>query len=248
METALLSRSKTLLHSIVLQNKLPNGLILYSHCESHRNTIAKYFTQAVFCEKFKTLNKPCKNCITCNQIEANDFVDLRIITPEKSIKIDTVREIIEDCKYGSNTFEHLVVIIENAHLFTQEAANAFLKTLEEPPKNTHFIICCPSPKTLLNTIRSRCHSLDLPLNVDPEPIENWPNYNYIISLTPTKRLLEATPLSKDKKILVKGLTIWLDQAIQSKNIHHIKSIKSTIECLQYNVNCRLQLEQMLLDF
>ena len=247
---SLSSRTKTLLNALIHQNKLPNGLILYSPNETFRNETATYLAQSCFCPEFHEKNVPCLTCKNCTLITDNNFVDLQKIQTtenEKTHKIDTLRDIQENCKYGPHSHEHLLIIIENAHTLTQEAANAFLKTLEEPPPHTHFILCCPSPKTLLSTIQSRCHSLDLPQNTPNSPPENWPHYTQVCQWSLSERIQKADLLSEDKLTLVEGLSNWLQTAVEHQNIPHILHITETLRRLKFNINKKLQLEALLLQ-
>lgn len=245
--TAFAKRTQTLLHAIATKNALPNGLILFSPSETVRNDSASYLAKAIFCASFDAQTGPCNTCQSCRQIDDNEFVDLRRIQEEKSIKIETVRDIQETCKYGPSNHDNLLIIVENAHKLTPEAANAFLKTLEEPPENTHFILCCPSPKTLLVTIQSRCTQLDLPQLGPPEPVENWPDYTTLCQWSQFERLNQAQALAADKQHLVKGLTLWLANATDKQNIAHITALSEAIQRLRFNVNPRLQLETLFLQ-
>ena len=79
------------------------------------------------------------------------------IRPEgKSIKISQIRELLEAIKLKPFAAPRRLVVIEGAELFTPEAANALLKTLEEPPSSTYFLLLTSSPSALLPTVLSRC--------------------------------------------------------------------------------------------
>lgn len=91
-----------------------------------------------------------------------DQMDLpaRLIEPEegkKSISIDQIRNLYSQTKTGSGQ----IIILRQAHLMKNSAQNSFLKLLEEPPKNTYFILTCHKKTQLLPTIRSRCRVVDV---------------------------------------------------------------------------------------
>ncbi|WP_392564498.1 DNA polymerase III subunit delta' [Orbus wheelerorum] len=104
-------------------------------------------------------NEPCGQCHNCQLFLANNHPDYYVIEPEKnklSIGIDQIRQIstkiYERAQQGGNK----VIWITNASLMTEAAANALLKTLEEPPENTYFLLSDIDNGQLLPTIRSRC--------------------------------------------------------------------------------------------
>ncbi len=81
----------------------------------------------------------------------------------RSIQIDMIRELKNEAKYAPYEAKKRFFIISDAHLFTREAANSFLKLLEEPPENLHIILITSELNLLLDTIRSRCQPVYFPL-------------------------------------------------------------------------------------
>jgi len=101
----------------------------------------------------------CSNCIKCG---AGNHPDILTIEPEegsKNIKIDQIRWLSEFVIRSSHSGGAKVVIIAGAHLLNANAANALLKTLEEPNSNTHVLLVSDHPGRLVATIRSRCQKL-----------------------------------------------------------------------------------------
>lgn len=104
-------------------------------------------------------HKSCGHCHSCQLMQAGTHPDYYVMAPEKgkaTLGVDAVREI------GEKMYEHArlggakIVWIQNAELLTDAAANALLKTLEEPPANSWFFLACREPARLLATLRSRC--------------------------------------------------------------------------------------------
>ncbi|MCG2726111.1 MAG: DNA polymerase III subunit delta' [Elusimicrobia bacterium] len=117
--------------------------------------------------------KPCDNCQSCKQIEVGAHPDVRIIDSsfqgflldedikkQKKLKIDTVREFSKYAYKRPLLSEHKVFIVNDADTLTTEAQNAMLKLLEEPPKNTFFILISSQKNTFLPTVLSRCHIME----------------------------------------------------------------------------------------
>ncbi len=109
---------------------------------------------------------PCGHCRSCSALEHEDHPDLKVLLKDGvSIKIDQVREAIQRLRYDPVVGRVKAVLIDAADTLREEAANALLKTLEEPPPATIFVLVTAKPQVLLETIRSRCQSLrfaDLP--------------------------------------------------------------------------------------
>ncbi len=111
----------------------------------------------------KTLNclngdsDACDTCISCLKINKNEHPDIHIIDPESSeIKIEYIRQLQKEINFRPYEGKNKVFIINNAHNLNIEASNAFLKTLEEPPKNSVIILVTDKPNLLFKTILSRC--------------------------------------------------------------------------------------------
>lgn len=102
----------------------------------------------------------CNECTSCQKIEKQIHPDLHILNKEgDSIKIENVREMIKTISQVQFEGKRKVAIIDNAEALTIQAANALLKTLEEPPQNTNIILISSNPGKLPLTLRSRCYPL-----------------------------------------------------------------------------------------
>jgi DNA polymerase-3 subunit delta' len=98
--------------------------------------------------------EPCQ-CRHCKVAAASDHPDIHVLE-ESPVKIEVARRIAGDAFMSPLSARKKVYIIDNAHTFTKEAANAILKTLEEPPADTHFFLITDKYEQVLPTIRSRC--------------------------------------------------------------------------------------------
>lgn len=103
--------------------------------------------------------KSCGECHSCRLMLAGNHPDYHVLTPEKgksSLGIEPIRQVIEILYSHAQQGGAKVVWLSQAELLTEAAANALLKTLEEPPANTFFLLACREPSRLLATLRSRC--------------------------------------------------------------------------------------------
>ena len=99
----------------------------------------------------------CGTCSSCTRLRSGNHPDVVIVSPEKgTIKIDRVRELCRSLSYPPYESALRIVVIEDVHAMTTEAANSLLKTLEEPPENNLLILTAEASRELLPTIVSRC--------------------------------------------------------------------------------------------
>ena len=102
----------------------------------------------------------CGHCDYCRQIELEHFPDFRVIRPEgKNIRISQVRDALDWLHLHPDRAKFRVLIFDGADQFNRESANAFLKTLEEPPSDTLILLITLNPQNLLETIVSRCQHI-----------------------------------------------------------------------------------------
>jgi DNA polymerase-3 subunit delta' len=135
-----------------------------------RRTLALRFTQALSCTNPPQPGQPCLQCSTCRRINASQFPDLIVVQAEHEgevLKIDQVRDLQHSLSlvpYEAHYKVALILRFEEAH---PSAANAMLKTLEEPPPRVEVILTARSSESLLPTIVSRCEVLRLrPLSTE----------------------------------------------------------------------------------
>src|SRR3989344_5121921 len=103
----------------------------------------------------KRLSEPCNVCVSCREITQGNALDLFEIDAASNRGIDDIRELRERIKLAPARSRFKVYIIDEVHMLTQEAFNALLKTLEEPPLHALFILCTTEPQKLPATILSR---------------------------------------------------------------------------------------------
>lgn len=105
-------------------------------------------------------NVPCGHCENCEAIRQGRFVDCIELDAASNNGVDDLRAIIEMVKYPPSIGKYKVYIIDEVHMLSQAAENAFLKTLEEPPEHAIFILATTDPQKVRSTIRSRCMQLN----------------------------------------------------------------------------------------
>jgi len=120
-----------------------------------KTTTARILAKALNCEQGPT-PAPCGVCDACKSITEGTALDVLELDAASNRGIDEVRSLREQTRYTPTSLTHKVYILDEAHELTKDAANALLKTLEEPPQHTLFILCTTEPHKIIPTIRSRC--------------------------------------------------------------------------------------------
>jgi len=146
--------------TVTLKNQIKSERIAHAYllCGTRgtgKTTIAKILSKAVNCLDLKD-GEPCNVCPMCLKINSGTAIDVVEMDAASHRGIDKMRDIIEDVQYPPTEGKYKVYIIDEVHMLTVEAVNAFLKTLEEPPKNVIFILATTDPQKLPITILSRC--------------------------------------------------------------------------------------------
>src|SRR5215207_7308177 len=125
-----------------------------------KTTTARVLAKAINCLHEDPGQRPCNACPNCRAINAGASPDIIEIDAASNRGIDDIRDLRERVRYAPAQLRSKVYIIDEAHQITGAAANAFLKTLEEPPAHTRFILATTDPEELLPTIVSRCQRFD----------------------------------------------------------------------------------------
>jgi len=149
----------TLRNAIAL-NRISHAYLFCGPRGTGKTTTARLLAKAVNCLDPDPLNRPCNTCASCIAINTNATTDVIEIDAASNRGIDDIRDLRERVKYAPNQLKTKFYIVDEAHQITGAAANAFLKTLEEPPPHTKFILATTDPEELLQTIVSRCQRFD----------------------------------------------------------------------------------------
>jgi DNA polymerase-3 subunit gamma/tau len=142
------------LGNAIRNGRIPPAYIFSGPRGVGKTTTARILAKALNCEKGPT-PEPCNECRICKDITAGSSLDVLEIDAASNRGIDQIRELRETVRYASAGGRYRVVILDEAHQLTDEASNALLKTLEEPPERVLFILATTQPDDLADTIRSR---------------------------------------------------------------------------------------------
>src|SRR4030042_2424605 len=125
-----------------------------------KTSVARILAKAVNCVSDPIIGEPCNKCPSCNAITNGSHLDLLEIDAESNMGSDEIRDLREKIKLSPAQSKYKVYIIDEAHMLTNEAFNALLKTLEEPPEHAIFILATTEPQKIPATIASRSTRFD----------------------------------------------------------------------------------------
>lgn len=150
--------------TITLKNQIKNERIAHAYlfCGTRgtgKTSTAKIFAKAVNCLNLQD-GEPCNECEMCKKIDSNMLIDIEELDAASNNSVDNIRTIIEEVYYPPREAKYKVYIMDEVHMLSTGAVNAFLKTLEEPPSNVIFILATTDPQKLPITILSRCQRFD----------------------------------------------------------------------------------------
>lgn len=159
-------KPRQILNNALQNSSVAHAYLFYGQESIGKKQIAIEFAKSLNCES-GTEGEACDNCITCQKIDNRTHPDFFYLEPvkstptarEASIKIEAIRELQRKLAFRPYEGKVKVAVIDDADLMNLQAANSFLKTLEEPPSATILILISSHPFKLLPTIISRCQTI-----------------------------------------------------------------------------------------
>ncbi len=160
----------------IKKGNLSHAYIINGETGSGKHLLASALTKALLCENKSEEGDACGKCKSCLQAESNNHPDIRFITHEKaSIGVDDIRgQLVNNIAIKPYSSTHKVYIIPDANKMTEQAQNALLKTIEEPPEYTITVLLTENAQNLLPTVSSRC------ITLNTEPLSQEAIIQYLI--------------------------------------------------------------------
>jgi DNA polymerase III subunit gamma/tau len=148
------------LRNAVEQNKVHHAYLFVGSRGTGKTSMAKILARSLNCERGGPTVTPCGECESCTTIAAGSSIDVIEMDAASNRSVDDVRDLRERVAYAPTGGRWKVYILDEAHMLTKEAWNAFLKTLEEPPPNTVFVLATTEAHKVMATIADRCQRFD----------------------------------------------------------------------------------------
>ena len=220
--------TKTLVNALE-NKKITHAYLFTGPRGTGKTSIAKIFAKTVNCENPKE-GIPCNICVSCTQINKKQSTDIIEIDAASNNGVNEIRNLKSKITLVPSNSKYKVYIIDEVHMLTEEAFNALLKTLEEPPKHVIFILATTEPQKLPSTILSRCQRYDFKRIPNEKIVDRL---KYICKEENIKASVEA--LEEIARISDGGMRdsiSMLDQVISYKNndidISDVHTINGTL--------------------
>jgi len=150
---------REMLMNSVIRREVKNAYFMSGSKGSGKTTTVRILAKAIQCPNQQG-GDPCNKCSTCREIDADICADVLEIDAASENRVESIRELIQQLQFAPVSCPKKVVILDEVHMLSNAAANALLKTLEEPPEHVVFMFCTTDPDKVIDTIISRCLRFD----------------------------------------------------------------------------------------
>ena len=176
-----------------LKNSIKNNIVTHAYLLSGprgtgKTSIAKIFAKILNCYDSDN-GEPCNKCISCKQANNNQNIDIIEIDAASNNGVDEIREIRNKISLVPTNSKYKIYIIDEVHMLTNQAFNALLKTLEEPPPHIIFIFATTEPQKIPKTILSRCQRFDYKKVNNAQIVEKLKYISKMENINPGCRIL-----------------------------------------------------------
>lgn len=148
------------LKNAIANNKLAHAYLFCGPRGVGKTTCARIFAKTINCEHRTSDGEACNECDSCKAMGEQRSYNVYELDAASNNSVDNIRELIDQVQIPPQIGKYKVFIIDEVHMLSTQAFNAFLKTLEEPPKHAIFVMCTTEKQKILPTILSRCQTYD----------------------------------------------------------------------------------------
>lgn len=159
---------RTTLSNILKSGAVPHTFLFAGPKGTGKTSLARILAKAINCEHLSKDFEPCNKCDSCVSITNGTNIDVIEMDAASNRGIDDIRALRDVIKLSPAKSKAKIYIVDEAHMLTTEASNAFLKTLEEPPKHVYFILATTNPEKIIETIKSRATLIQFSKATDEE--------------------------------------------------------------------------------
>ncbi len=148
------------LKNAIAQKHLAHAYLFCGPRGVGKTTCARIFAKTLNCSNLQEHTEPCNECESCKAFNENRSYNIHELDAASNNKVDDIRQLIDQVRIPPQLGNYSVYIIDEVHMLSSSAFNAFLKTLEEPPKHAVFILATTEKHKIIPTILSRCQIFD----------------------------------------------------------------------------------------
>ncbi|MFT5820203.1 MAG: DNA polymerase-3 subunit gamma/tau [Crocinitomix sp.] len=150
----------TTLKNAIKNDHLAQAFLFFGSRGVGKTTTARILAKTINCLNLSAETEPCNACESCTSFNEGHSFNILELDAASNNSVDDIRNLIDQVRIAPQVGNHKIFIIDEVHMLSQSAFNAFLKTLEEPPKHAVFILATTEKHKILPTILSRCQIFD----------------------------------------------------------------------------------------
>lgn len=218
---------KTLVNALK-NRKIANAYLFAGPRGVGKTTTARILAKGLNCEKGVT-PKPCNKCTACVEIKESRSLDVIEIDGASNRNVEEVRNIRENIRFKPTRGRYRIYIIDEVHMLTNEAFNALLKTLEEPPPHAVFIFATTAPHKVPQTVISRCQRFDFRKITEPEIVKRLSLISELEKIEIEEEALWTIALSadgsmRDAESILEQVSSYVDHRIKKEDVEGLLGI------------------------
>jgi len=150
----------TTLKNAISNNHLAQAFLFCGPRGVGKTTCARILAKTINCEDKTDQGEACNKCSSCKSFNENASLNITELDAASNNSVDDIRNLVDQVRYAPQAGTHKIYIIDEVHMLSNAAFNAFLKTLEEPPAYAIFILATTEKHKIIPTILSRCQIFD----------------------------------------------------------------------------------------
>jgi len=217
----------TTLKNAIKNNQLAHAFLFCGPRGVGKTTCARILAKTINCETRTKDGEACNSCNSCVSFDAGTSLNIHELDAASNNSVDDIRSLVEQVRFAPQAGNYKVYIVDEVHMLSSSAFNAFLKTLEEPPPYAIFILATTEKHKILPTILSRCQIFDFKRITNNDTVEHLQEICEKESITAEKTALHVIA-QKSEGCMRDSLSI-LDKIVSFTN--GAVSYKNTLEHL-----------------
>ena len=148
------------LRNAIKLNQLAQSFLFCGPRGVGKTSCARILAKTINCENISSNIEPCDKCVSCTSFNDNSSFNVHELDAASNNSVDDIRQLVDQVRFAPQIGKYSIYIIDEVHMLSISAFNAFLKTLEEPPKHAKFILATTEKHKIIPTILSRCQIFD----------------------------------------------------------------------------------------